>query len=546
MGKQTDNGETSDTTKSILPTTTQVEYDAKLREITERLGTLEHSPPPRRSKRSGKRRKYFYSSGESEDEQAPPPPPENMHSFEHMFETSEDETQAPPTTRTTAFGNAPLTPTKARMRLNRHLTRTVTGLGKAMDESATTQKPVGLDENTRKSLNNLTQGLAVNASLTSSLKPDYAQCPRLPSQPASYNSFKLAMKELDVYIRQPVKNKTADILHFLERLKSAATSHQLNTKQYFDLAATKVLPGSLIYEELEANRRYGGSAQTFYAAIIPLFKPNNNVNVCQAQLNEYRPAHNATPQEVMIQVKSLVRCIHKAENIPDMDKDLVQRISDKISQLYPLTYAKVMEDERYCHERSLEAFIEAFTKHAPLYKRSTKHAVHALTDEDVYPLDDDTQARRPATTPQPSYIYQVSDHPAAHTYRPAPAPQVVTSSTPHNTSDPDAMKSSNTERTSRNLSKPVKTPHIPGRTMQITQIQMQQLKDKCYRCGNWSTGTYHPSKECPAYKDKEMAFTVCNVCHTGVHLPKDCLHHIHEQQVLYISTEDVEPQGNEE
>ena len=63
------------------------------------------------------------------------------------------------------------------------------------------------------------------------------------------------------------------------------------------------------------------------------------------------------------------------------------------------------------------------------------------------------------------------------------------------------------------------------RTLQLTQSQLDRLKNVCYKCASLSPiqDKDHRSFNCVLYKDKQLASYVCSRCKLGVHLPSDCL-----------------------
>ena len=54
--------------------------------------------------------------------------------------------------------------------------------------------------------------------------------------------------------------------------------------------------------------------------------------------------------------------------------------------------------------------------------------------------------------------------------------------------------------------------------IKLSETIVNRLRNKCYKCA----GDDHYGRDCPLYKDCQMAYYLCSTCKLAVHLPKDC------------------------
>ena len=71
--------------------------------------------------------------------------------------------------------------------------------------------------------------------------------------------------------------------------------------------------------------------------------------------------------------------------------------------------------------------------------------------------------------------------------------------------------------------------------IKISDSVAKRLRNKCYKCA----GDDHFGKDCTLYRNCQMAYYLCSVCKTAVHLPKDCKQVPREGAVNIITEDNV-------
>ena len=70
--------------------------------------------------------------------------------------------------------------------------------------------------------------------------------------------------------------------------------------------------------------------------------------------------------------------------------------------------------------------------------------------------------------------------------------------------------------------------------IKLSETIANRLRNKCYKCA----GDDHYGKNCPTYKDCQMAYYLCSRCRLAVHLPKDCKSPAADKDKVNIVTDD--------
>ena len=151
-----------------------------------------------------------------------------------------------------------------------------------------------------------------------------------------------------------------DITPFLCFLNQLAVSNKVSEKQYLLLLKSRIQIGTPLYTEVAYHEENESSLKTLFKEAIPIYCLQPNYLLTLNKLNNYKPAPNTPPAQVLAQLKQIVIELANSTDIEIKPDYIYTTIKNKIFSLYPELAPSLMEEEAHTKTRNIGDFSRLF------------------------------------------------------------------------------------------------------------------------------------------------------------------------------------------
>mgnify|MGYP006975539385 CR=1 FL=1 len=346
---------------------------------------------------------------------------------------------------------------------------------------------------------------------------------------APHNQMKDSTSVLRESWRTTVDEADCDeVTDYLNVITNIAETGKLSIQQYYSLVRIRIPQDGILMKIVRTNYRNEVPPKVFLKEIAAYHQPNANYIDKLEKFQKFNGKDHTKASELIKSIRHKATDLASAEGDPSSE-NIYRKMREKLFGIVPTVAQEIMKHEEHTETTpSIANFIatcmtfSASIDRALRYKRP--HQVNQVEEhsDNEFRMESTHRQARPSQPPiedefdRQLYIHSVSDLTPSH---------------------PLLMK--------------------------LTKPHIQQLANKCYKCGSESKlqPNPHRSFECLLYKGKALAAYLCKRCEKGVHLQTDCLQtpededklkerarelniNPHGREILVIEQEEYDRQGN--
>ena len=354
--------------------------------------------------------------------------------------------------------------------------------------------------------------------------------PKLSPTDAPHNQMKDSTSVLRESWRTTIDEADCDeITDYLNVIANISETGKLSIQQYYSLVRIRIPQDGILMKIVRTNYRNEIPPKVFLKEIAAYHQPNANYLDKLEKFQKFNGKDHTKATELIKSIRYLATDLASAEGDPSSD-NIYKKMREKLFGIVPTIAQEIMKHEAQTETTpSIANFITTCMTFSASIDRTLRykrpHQVHHIeeqSDTELRMENTQRQTKRPSQLSieeefeQQLYIHSISDSAPTH---------------------PLLMK--------------------------LTKPHIQQLANKCYKCGSESKLQPHPHRsfECLLYKGKALAAYLCKRCEKGVHLPTDCLQtpeddeklkeraqelkiNFHGREILIIEQEEYDRQGN--